>query len=86
MQQPVPVLRLDDDAIYDDGSLVLTLGVTPTKLAKARRTGTLRYSRCAGRNLYFGRWVREWIEAPAQGNPTASDQRESDQDPQGEEA
>jgi hypothetical protein len=58
MHKPITV---EPTALYDDGSLHILLGLTPTSLAKARQAGTLRYSRKGNRILYLGRWVLEWI-------------------------
>jgi hypothetical protein len=53
--------RIDPDAIYDDGALVLSLGVTSATLGRARRQGQLRYRRAGKRALYLGRWVLAWL-------------------------
>jgi len=62
-----PVL-LAPDGLYDDGALRQALGLTPSALAHARRTGTLRHTRQGKRVLYKGAWVLAWLEtesAPA---------------------
>lgn len=63
------VLSIDPTAIYDDGALVLALGLTHATLLRARRDGDLRYTRKGKRVLYLGRWVVEWMEQnPCEGN------------------
>ena len=56
---------IDPDAVYDDGSLALALGVTAAALAKGRRDGTLRHTRKGQRILYLGQWVLDWLRAGA---------------------
>lgn len=56
------VVRLEQSGVYDDGSLQLLLGLSPSSLAAARRAGSLRYCRKGRRILYLGRWVLEWID------------------------
>lgn len=51
------------DGIYDDGALYLALGLTPATLARARRSGELRFMRKGKRTLYLGQWVLDWIKA-----------------------
>lgn len=53
---------VDATAIYDDGTLVLALGVSTTALAKARKAGRLRFTRQGQRTLYLGRWLLDWLE------------------------
>ena len=40
------------DGVYDDGALVLGLGVTHAALAQARREGELRYTRKGRRRTW----------------------------------
>lgn len=54
---------LEPDGFYDDGSLYLALGLTPATLARARRSGQLRFTRKGKRTLYLGQWVLDWIKA-----------------------
>jgi hypothetical protein len=72
MIEPV---RIEPEALYDDGSLRQTLGLTPATLAAARRAGSLRYSRCGQRTLYLGRWLLDWLEHGA--HQTAADPRQT---------
>jgi hypothetical protein len=62
MIEPV---RIEPEALYDDGSLRQALGLTPATLAAARRAGSLRYTRTGKRVLYKGAWVSAWLETAA---------------------
>jgi hypothetical protein len=59
-----PVL-IDPNAVYDDGALRLTLGLTSSAMAAARRAGTLRFTRQGKRILYKGGWILAWLESDA---------------------
>ena len=63
MRDPTKPIRIDPDAIYDDGALVLTLGLTHAAIAKARRNGRLRFTRNGRRILYRGQWIIDWLES-----------------------
>jgi hypothetical protein len=67
-------VELQPDAIYDDGALVMSLGIASASLVRARRTGQLRYRRVGQRCLYLGRWVLDWL------NGTAADRQEVSSD------
>jgi hypothetical protein len=54
-------VQLHPHAIYDDGALYCELGLTAATLARARRSGLLRYTRQGKRVLYLGEWVLEWL-------------------------
>ena len=54
--------QIDPQAVYDDGALVLALNMTFSTLARARQTGTLRFTRKGKRTFYLGRWVLDWLE------------------------
>lgn len=54
-------MRIDAEAVYDDGTLLLALGLTSATLTRARRNRELRYTRKGKRNLYLGRWVLDWL-------------------------
>lgn len=56
-------VSLAPEAIYDDGALHLAMGLTPATLARARRSGELRFTRKGNRTLYLGQWVLDWIKA-----------------------
>jgi len=58
-------IRIEPEALYDDGSLRQAIGVTPAALAAARRAGLLRYSRAGKRTLYKGEWISAWLESTA---------------------
>ena len=59
-----PVL-IDSEALYDDGALRQSLGLTPATLAAARRSGALRFTRMGKRTLYRGEWILAWLESDA---------------------
>jgi hypothetical protein len=61
-----PVL-LNPDAIYDQGGVVLALGIPSATLDRARREGALRYTRKGRRVLFLGRWILNWLEADSRG-------------------
>ncbi len=65
MRDPTTPIRIDPDAIYDDGALVLTLGLTHAAIARARRNKRLRYTRNGRRILYRGQWIIDWLESDA---------------------
>lgn len=62
MHEPVSI---EPDAVYDDGALYLSLGLTPAALSKGRRDGELRFTRRGKRTLYLGQWVLDWLQATA---------------------
>ena len=66
MHEPVSI---QPEAVYDDGALFLSLGLTSTALAKARRGGELRFTRQGRRILYMGQWVLDWLQATAASRP-----------------
>ena len=66
MEQPT---RIEPNGIYDDGTLVLGLGLTSATLSRARREGRLRFTRKGKRVLYLGRWILEWLEGEARPEP-----------------
>ena len=67
MHEPISI---QPDAVYDDGSLHLALGLTPSTLANARRAGELRFTRQGKRTLYLGQWVLEWLRDSSQAADT----------------
>ncbi len=71
MKDPTKPIHIDPDAIYDDGALVLTLGLTHAAIARARRRGGLRHIRNGRRILYRGSWIIDWLESDAQ--PTSGE-------------
>jgi hypothetical protein len=60
--------RIESDAIYDDTLLYRELRITSAVLARARKSGELRYTRRGNRTLYLGQWIRNWLQLdnPAQ--------------------
>jgi hypothetical protein len=63
MIEPVTI---DPDAILDDGALLFTLGLRPAAMARARRSGLLRFTRQGRRILYKGAWILEWLDKEAE--------------------
>ena len=55
--------NLHPEGVYQDGDLILGLGLTEATLAKACRAGELKYARKGRRRLYRGEWVVQWLEA-----------------------
>jgi hypothetical protein len=54
-------IRILADAIYDDRFLY-GLDLSAQTLARARRDGTLRYTRKGKRILYLGEWILAWLK------------------------
>lgn len=65
MTDAVLPAHIDPDGVYFDGDVRLLLGLTPATLARARRDGTLRYSRQGHSILYRGSWLLAWLECDA---------------------
>ncbi len=63
---PTAHIRIDPDGIYDDLALYQALSISTATLARARRDGSLRYTRKGNRTLYLGRWVMDWLTSDAQ--------------------
>lgn len=64
MSEPFQIQR---NGIYTDGPLVLGLGLTHAALARARRTGELRFTKVGKQTLYRGEWVLAWLERKCKG-------------------
>lgn len=62
----VETFKIDPDALYDDGSLVLRLGLTCRALAAARRAGRLKHTKQGRRVLYRGAWLLAWLDSDAE--------------------
>jgi hypothetical protein len=60
MSEPV---RIDEQAWYDDAALNRELGLAFSALARARKSGELRFTRRGGFILYLGSWVQIWLTA-----------------------
>jgi hypothetical protein len=58
-------VKIEPEAIYDDGALVLALGIASAALVRARRQGQLRFRRVGNRSLYLGRWILDWLATDA---------------------
>jgi hypothetical protein len=72
MLTPVPI---DPAAVYDDGAVLLALGLSSATLARARREGRLRHSRKGKRTFYLGQWLIDWLAAdsdPARGKEASN--------------
>jgi hypothetical protein len=65
---------IQPDQVYDDGILVLTLGLSSAALARARRRGELRFARRGRRTFYLGQWILDWLKADLEkpGQPVAT--------------
>jgi hypothetical protein len=55
-------VRIDPDAVLDDGALLMEFGISAATLARARREGKLRYTRKGRRILYLGVWILNWLQ------------------------
>ena len=64
---------IDPRALYDDGAIVLALDIPSSTLARARRDGTLRYTRRGRRVLYLGQWVLDWLTVDAREEARGAD-------------
>jgi hypothetical protein len=60
MERP---LSLEPSSLYDDGALQLAAGIAPATLARARRSGRLRFTQQGKRTLYLGQWILDWLQA-----------------------
>jgi len=65
----ISCLSIDPNAIYDEGSVSLSLDIPLATLGRARREGKLRYSRKGRRVFYLGRWLLAWFDADASTAP-----------------
>jgi hypothetical protein len=68
MLDPVTILP---DALYDCSALRFAIGVSPTALAAARRSGSLRFTRQGNRIFYRGTWILAWLESESSPTPRA---------------
>jgi hypothetical protein len=68
-------ITLPPTAVYDDGALYCSLGLTTATLARARRSGRLRFSRQGKRVLYLGEWVMDWLRSDGKRPGGASRER-----------
>ena len=63
----VKAFSIEPDLIYDDGPLVLDLGMSGGGWRRPDADGELRYTRKGGRVLYLGRWILDWLEKDENG-------------------
>lgn len=52
---------IQNDALYDERALCKALGLKPTSLERARKSGALRFTRRGGNVLFLGAWVKDWL-------------------------
>ena len=69
----IRVVELPDHAVYDDGTLLVELGISPSATARARREGKLRFCKVGHRTFYLGQWVLQWLEAASAERARTSD-------------
>jgi hypothetical protein len=60
-------ISIDPAGIYNDTLLCDLLGISVQTLSRARRSGTLRYTRKGQRVLYVGAWVLDWLQTDERG-------------------
>jgi hypothetical protein len=60
MKEP---FQIDRTAVYDDELLGQGLGIPAPALWTARDAGELRCTIKAGRVLYLGQWILDWLQA-----------------------
>ena len=63
---PAAGTKIDPAAWYDDDAICAALDFSYQSLSRARRDGSLRYSRKGNRTLYLGQWLIDWLTADAQ--------------------
>lgn len=59
-------ITIDPKAWYAGGDTRLLLDMTESAMARARRSGELRFARRGQRVWYRGQWIIEWLERAAQ--------------------
>ena len=55
-------LPIHPDTIYTEGVVATTLDIPLATLARARRSGRLRYTRQGRRVLLLGQWLLDWLK------------------------
>jgi hypothetical protein len=58
--------KIEPLGIYDDAAICEALGVTPATLSRARKDGSLPFSRKGQRILYLGVWIFDWLATDLQ--------------------
>ncbi len=59
MKEPYVILP---NAFYETFMLQVGLGISEQVLAKAKRSGELRFTRKGNQVLHLGQWVLDWLE------------------------
>jgi hypothetical protein len=59
-------ITIEPNGIYDDALLCNALEVGAETLARARRSGELRYRRVGRRPVYLGLWILAWLRSEEQ--------------------
>ena len=54
-------LLIEPKTIYDEGAISLALDIPLDTLNKARRDGSLRYTRKGRRVFFLGQWLLDWF-------------------------
>jgi hypothetical protein len=62
-------VRIDPDAVYTVGTIVLALDIPSATIDRARRTGELKYVRRGHRIYVLGRELLAWLTPPASAMP-----------------
>jgi hypothetical protein len=57
-----PPLVIDPDAVYEEGTISLTLDVRLATLARARWNGELKFVRRGNRIFILGRHLLSWLD------------------------
>lgn len=60
---------INPQAVYDDGSLRLALGISLSAISRARKAGRLQSKREGNRTLYMGQWVLDWLSRDSSPKP-----------------
>jgi hypothetical protein len=59
---PSPLLLVDPNGVYEEGSIAIALGITLSSLLTARRVGELKFVRRGRRVFITGRNLLAWME------------------------
>jgi hypothetical protein len=55
-------IKIDPDAFYTEGEIVIGLDISSGTLSKAKKSSQLRYRKIGKRTFYLGRWILDWLE------------------------
>jgi hypothetical protein len=58
-------LPIHPDTVYTEGAVATALDIPLATLARARRSGRLRFTRQGRRVLLLGRWLLDWLQNDA---------------------